>query len=335
MTYDEEVINQIVENIDLLEYVGESIDLTTRGSDYFGRCPLHIDKTPSFSVTPSKNRFFCFGCGRGGTIIQYLVEYEGLKYSDAVQKAAQLSNVDLRSMCQSQTVQYNKSLKRIRMQSQPTVTHKILDKTLYNKFKKEAAPEWMNEGIKKDIMDLFEVRIDTGANRIVYPVYDNQGNFINVKGRTRYADYKKLGISKYINYYPVGVLDYFQGLTVNRSPIEQTHELLIFEGIKSVMKLRGFGKMNAVSAEKHDLTKEQIAWIIQSNVRNVVLCYDSDVSYSEQAVKKNLSVLRRYVNLYIVTDPKELLGGAEAKNSPVDKGIDIWNELYSNRRRIL
>ena len=58
MTYDEEVINQIVENIDLLEYVGESIDLTKRGSDYFGRCPLHIDKTPSFSVTPSKNRFF-------------------------------------------------------------------------------------------------------------------------------------------------------------------------------------------------------------------------------------------------------------------------------------
>lgn len=77
MTYDEEVINQIVENVDLLDYVGESIDLTKRGDDFFGRCPLHIDKTPSFSVTPSKNRFFCFGCGRGGTIIQYLVEYEG------------------------------------------------------------------------------------------------------------------------------------------------------------------------------------------------------------------------------------------------------------------
>lgn len=221
MTYDEEVINQIVENVDLLDYVGESIDLTKRGDDFFGRCPLHIDKTPSFSVTPSKNRFFCFGCGRGGTIIQYLVEYEGLKYNEAVQKAARLSNVDLRAMCQSRTVQYNKSLKRIRMQSQSPEPHQILDKHIYDKFKKEAAPEWMNEGIKKDVMDLFEVRIDTGANRIVYPVYDNKGNFINVKGRTRYADYKKLGISKYINYYPVGVLDYFQGLTVNRSPIEK------------------------------------------------------------------------------------------------------------------
>lgn len=335
MTYDEEVIDQIVENVDLLDYVGESIDLTKRGDDFFGRCPLHIDRTPSFSVTPSKNRFFCFGCGRGGTIIQYLVEYEGLKYSEAVQKAARLSNVDLRSMCQSRTVQYNKSLKRIRMQSQSPEPHQILDKHIYDKFKKEAAPEWMNEGIKKDVMDLFEVRIDTGANRIVYPVYDNKGNFINIKGRTRYADYKKLGISKYINYYPVGVLDYFQGLTVNRSPIEQTHELLIFEGIKSVMKLRGFGQMNAVSAEKHDLTQEQIAWIIQSNIRNVVLCYDSDVLYTEQSVKKNLSVLRRYVNLYIVTDPRKLLGGVEAKNSPVDRGIDVWKELYANRKRIL
>ena len=112
MTYDEEVINQIVENIDLLEYVGESIDLTKRGSDYLEDVPYIQIKLRLSQSLQVRIDFSAFGCGRGGTIIQYLVEYEGLKYSDAVQKAAQLSNVDLRSMCQSQTVQYNKSLKK-------------------------------------------------------------------------------------------------------------------------------------------------------------------------------------------------------------------------------
>ena len=318
--YDEETIDQVVENVDLLEYVRDSIQMTKKGSDYFGRCPLHTDKTPSFSITPEKNRFFCFGCGRGGTIIQYLTEYEHLPYEQAVQKAANLAKLDLKMMCQSQTVKYNRELKRIRGKAVLQESHEILDKTIYQEFQKEPVSEWISEGIDPNVMDLFEVRVDERANRIVYPVYDTAGNFINVKGRTRFKNYKELGIAKYINYYPVGTLDYFQGSNVTEKHIAATKELIIFEGVKSVMKLYGYGQKNSVSAEKHDLTREQISWILRSPAKDVVLCYDTDVSYDEKSVKKNIQMLRRYVNLYVVRDPKGRLGGAKAKKAPVDSG---------------
>ena len=63
MTYDDDMLQEINESVDLYEYVGQSIDLEKRGEHYFGHCPLHIDKTPSLCITPSKNMYYCFSCG--------------------------------------------------------------------------------------------------------------------------------------------------------------------------------------------------------------------------------------------------------------------------------
>jgi DNA primase len=144
-----------------------------------------------------------------------------------------------------------------------------------------------------------------------------------------------MGICKYINYYTVGTMDYFQGMNITGRHIEETGEIKIFESLKSVMKLCGYGIWDSVSAEKHSLTDEQLSIIIKSNIKNVVLCYDSDVSYDEKAVCENIRLLKRFVNVYIIEDTKGLLGGKEARNAPIDKGIDIWNTLYSERRKIL
>lgn len=336
MFYDKEYLEEIKTNVNLLEYISNDIDLKKKGKEYFGHCPKHVDLTPSFSVSPIKNIFYCFSCGRGFSIYDYLMEYEMMNFDEAVKKASKLSGIDMGAMCQSKTVLENKSLQRQKENFRlKKCNHEILAKEEYEKFKVGLVDEWLIEGIRQEEIDLFEIRIDERSNRIVYPVYDIDGKFINIKGRTRFKEYKKMGICKYINYYPVGIMDYFQGLNITESYIRETKEILIFESIKSVMKLFGNNIKNAVSAEKHTLTPEQIIWIIKSDIKNVVLCYDSDISYQEKTVKENINILKRFLNVYIIDDKNGILGGKEEKNSPIDLGFDVWEKLYEQKKKIL
>lgn len=325
------MLEEINSNVDLLEYIEQSIELKQKGKDYFGNCPLHVDLTPSFSVTPERNQFYCFSCGRGGGIIGYLIEYESMTFDDAVAKASKLANIDLKSMCQSETVKLNKKLKKEK-QKKVLYEHGVLDKSMFLKFRQGNIVEWIGEGIRQEEIDLFEIRIDDRGNRIVYPVYDMNGNLINIKGRTLFKDYKKMGIPKYINYYPVGTMDYFQGYNITGQYIKK--EIKIFESLKSVMKLFGHDIKDSISAEKHTLTDEQVAFLIKSGA-DIVFCYDSDVTYREKEVIRNINVLKRFTNVYIIEDKDGLLGGKKGKNSPIDLGIDTWNRLYSNKRKII
>lgn len=329
------MLKSINDSVDLLEYVSKSIHMEKRGGDYFGRCPLHVDRTPSFSITPDKNSYYCFGCGRSGGIIGYLIDYERMPFDDAVNKAANLAKIDLSKMCQSETISFLKKVRDAnRAYNKTKYQHTILDESEYSKYRKGCISEWISEGIHQDIIDLFDIRIDENQNRIVYPVRDIDGNLINVKARTRYKNYKEMKIPKYINYYPIGVMDYFQSLDMTLPYIKEKGEIIVFESIKSTMKAFGWGIKNCVSAEKHTLTPEQIALLLKLKV-NIVLAFDSDVCYHQKDVKKDVERLRRTANTFLIEDKKELLGGVEAKNSPVDKGIEIWNELYATKRKVV
>ena len=332
MTYDDEMLQEINASVDLLEYVSQSIEMEKRGRDYFGHCPLHIDKTPSFSITPSKNSYYCFSCGRSGGIIGYLMDYEHLRFDDAVDKAAKLGHMDLSTMCKSQTMSFLKKTK-VLMREKEKVVHNILDAKELNKYEHGDVTEWINEGILQDVMDLFGVRINNRDNRIVYPVYDIDGNLINIKGRTRYENYKELGIPKYINYYSIGTMDYFQGLNITLPYVKDQNEVIIFESVKSVMKAYGWGYKNCASAEKHTITDEQLKLLVRLRV-NVVFAFDSDVSYSDRDIKKTIDMLKRITNVYVIYDRKGLLGGKEAKNAPVDLSREIWEQLYFNRTKV-
>ena len=101
------------------------------------------------------------------------------------------------------------------------------------------------------------------------------------------------------------------------------------------MKAFTWGYKNCISAEKHTLTDEQIKLLLSLKA-NIILAFDSDVSYtSEERVKENIDTLRRFSNLFIINDKQNLLGGAEAKNSPVDCGLEIWEELYDNKQKVV
>lgn len=336
MNYDDETLQEINDNADLLAYAQQTLDLEQRGNDFFAHCPLHRDDTPSLSFTPSKNSYYCFSCGVAGGMIGYLMDFEGMEFEDAVEKAAGLANVDMSKMCQSKTLILLKKWRTFLQskQNQKTYEHPIIPMTAFTKFSKEEVTEWLEEGISQEVMDLFDIRIDNYSNRIVYPVYDINGNLINIKGRTRYENYKKLKLPKYMNYYTVGVMDYFQGLEKTLEYIKEQNEVIIFESIKSVMKAYGWGYKNCVSAEKHTLTPEQISLLVRLKV-NVVFAYDSDVSYNDGEVKENIDMLRKVTNVYVISDRDLLLGGSASKNAPVDCGQDIWEELYFNKRKVV
>lgn len=330
--YDDELLQEINNNSDLIGYVSQFMELKQKGDNYYTSCPKHIDKTASLAF--NGNAYHCFSCGRSGQMIGYLIDYEGLSFDAAVEKAASLSNVDLSKACSSPTIIMLKRMKMKQKQKTESCVHNILDPNELEKYQVEQVPEWKHEGIQQEIMDMFGVRIDNFSDRIVYPVYDIDGNLINIKGRTRHKNYKELRIAKYMNYYPVGVLDYFQGLNITLPYVKEKNEIILFESFKSVMKAYGFGYKNCASAENHSLSKEQIGLLIKLRA-DVVLAYDSDVDYWGNEIRKSTSVLKHITNLYIVQDTEGLLGGSESKNAPVDCGEDVWRVLYENKKKVM
>jgi len=93
--YPEELIEEIRMSNDILSVVGEYVKLERKGKNYFGLCPFHSEKTPSFSVDPNKQLYYCFGCGKGGSVIQFVMEVENLDYIEAVKMLAERARIQL------------------------------------------------------------------------------------------------------------------------------------------------------------------------------------------------------------------------------------------------
>ena len=324
--YDSEEVNLLCEDINLLEYASKSYDFVKIDShNYACHCPRHIDKTPSLMIDDDGNYFYCFSCGVSGNLISWLMVFENLSYGDAVKKVVELTGADLGTLRVSDSVLFYRQLhseKHTRI-----INRKILSPSYYEQFDDDIPVEWVNEGISVDVLKKYEIRIDKRANRIVYPVYDNNYNLIGVKGRTRFDNYKMLGIQKYMNYCPIGSVDYFGGMKQAEEYVRNSGKIIVFEGIKSAMKMDTWGYHNCVSTETSHINTEQINLLIKMGLKEVVIAYDKDVD-----VKKiNLGMLRRFTNVFGIVDKHNLLGD---KDSPVDKGKNIWEQLYNERVRL-
>lgn len=257
---------------------------------------------------------------------------EHLSFKEAVEKICQLSGKDISKMQICESLRYYKSLKRMKEDEEPKIIKRdILPEQSIEKYRDEIPQEWLDEGISADIMKKFQIRIDRSANRIVYPVRDKNFNLIGFKGRTRFQNYKSLNVQKYMNYTKIGTIDFFAGMKESHDYIKEKNEIIIFEGLKSVMKLWSWGKQfNAVSSETSVLNMEQIKIILEMGIKNVVIAYDNDVYIGE--IRKKMQFLKRFVNVFAVIDSKKILSGE--KMAPVDDGEKIWNELYEGRIKI-
>lgn len=95
MYYPDEFIEELRSRANIVDVIGNYVSLKKRGANYFGLCPFHGEKTPSFSVAPGKQIFYCFGCGKGGDVLKFLMEYENISFQEAVQRLASELNVPL------------------------------------------------------------------------------------------------------------------------------------------------------------------------------------------------------------------------------------------------
>ena len=330
--YDNEFLNELCSKVDLLEYAKQSYTFEKKGTGYYCSCPKHSDSSPSLCITPDVNKFHCFSCDRKGGIINWLMEYEDLSFHEAVNKIAKLTNTNLTDFLTSETINYLKKYNKIyNSKKNEVINRTILDiqKDYFDKYKDEVPQEWIDDDISAETMKKYEIRIDPSSNRIVYPVYDADYNLIGVKGRTRFKDYKNMKLTKYMNYYKVGIVDYFQGMKQAEPFVEEKKEIIILEGLKSVMKLDGWGYHNAVSAETSSLNDYQIELLVKMHVKNVVIAFDKDVQLKK--IKKSIGLLRKFTNCFAVVDKYKLL---DEKDSPCDKGLNVWKQLYERRVKV-
>lgn len=330
--YDNDALWELCSRIDLFEYASQTMDFEKRGSgSYATNCPLHRDDTPSLFITPQLNQFYCQSCHVGGGILKWLMTFENLTFPEAVKKVSDLAGTDINSLKTCESLAFFKQLKRAAINKlEKPVNREILPETYLESFIDEAPQEWLSEGISAATMKKFGIRIDDKANRIIYPVYDANLNLIGVKGRTRFENYKLLRIKKYQNYQKIGTTDYFAGMKENHEEIEQQKSAIIFEGLKSVMKLCDWGWNNALAAETSTLNDSQIIILIKMGLKEVTFALDNDVLIAN--IRKNTEKLRRYTNVYAVIDRKKRL--KENKMSPCDAGQEVWEQLYKERIKL-
>lgn len=334
MQYSQEALEEMADRVDLLEYAGRSVDFVKHsGNTYFAVCPFHSEKTASLAVNVDEQFFHCFGCGRSGNIYKWIQWQEGLTFDQAVQKVANITGSDIKEYVESESVAFYKLLNRLTKQKddiQPNRNILDIEKDYNQRFKNEIPQEWIDEGISEKELKKYNIRIDPMSNRIVYPVYSDNDELISVKGRTRFKNYKDLKIMKYMNYYKLGGrLDYYQGMQQSRQYIKQSGEIIILEGIKSVMKVDQWGYHNAVSAETSTLNEYQIELLVRMQVKNVVIAFDKDIKLKK--IQECTQLLKKFTNVYVVYDKWNLL---EDKDSPCDKGQEVWETLYERRMRI-
>jgi len=218
--YAETTIDEVA-RISILEYIQNVVDLEEKGKDYFGLCPFHNENTPSFSVTPETNNFYCFGCGTGGNIINFVMQYHNYSFAQAIKHLLQYANIDTRELKkESETFNLFKKMSRLTESRLKTKEHDILPVNIMDSYSLSGLEPWKKEGMSDAVLEKYQVRMDRNACRIVYPIHDEQGNIINIKGRIMSSNWKDRQLRKYTYYYPLDQSDFLFGLYHNKYAIE-------------------------------------------------------------------------------------------------------------------
>lgn len=322
---------ELVEEVDIVNLISQYVDLKENNGEFWGLSPFKEEKTPSFSVRRETGRFYCFASGIGGNAITFLKYYHNISSHKAVEMLKEYLGVS------DKGASYHKKLmscmvckKYAKPKDNPKeCSTAILPKDYMDRF--EDRPEkyqvWRNEGITDEAMSYFGVKYDPFSNYIVYPIKKVNGDLCNVGGRTLDIKFKEKGLRKYTYFKPWGGrMDVVYGIYENYDSIMQKREVIVFEGMKSVLLARGYGYKNACAILTSHLNPEQMKIFAKLGVK-VIFALDKDVNIRAD---KNIASLSRYVSVYYIHDTRNLIG---EKDSPVDKGKDVFEALYNNRIR--
>ena len=323
-------VEELVSHIDIVEYISQYLDLEERHGEYWCCCPFHNgDDNASFAINQDKQMWFCQGCKSGGNVYTFAKRFHKLSSAETVVHLCEYAKLDVGDIpAPPDILRYLRKVKKTFNKKTFDVNHKILNKDCMLVYEKRPVKEWLEEGISQEVLDKYDVRYDDLDNSIVFPIYDNDGNIINIKKRTLKADFKLLRKPKYMNCYPVGRLDYLYSFSQNKLLYKNYNDIILFEGEKSCLKAETFGLYNTVALSTSSISKEQANTLIRTG-KNIIIAMDKGISLEQ--VRRTFSYLIRFTNCFIIYDNSNLL---EDKCSPIDCGYDIFKQLYNERIKL-
>lgn len=357
--YSEEIINEVRQSNDIVDVISQYMHLKRSGRNFFGLCPFHNEKSPSFSVSPDKQIFHCFGCGVGGNVYTFVSKIEGIGFFETVQMLAERANIQLPTLENSVDTQkeilkdkvykvnefaaeyYHQNLyksqsklgqeyvKKRQLSNETLKSYRIgysgkFDE-LYQELKKQGFQE--TEILESGLVNKNEKGqyIDRYRNRLIFPICDIRGRVIAFGGRV--LDDSK---PKYINS-PENVV-YSKGrhlFGLNVAKKGDTKKLLIVEGYMDVISLHQRGITNVVAPLGTALTEQQ-GWLLRKNTEQIILSFDSDDA-GLKAKARALEILGnmgcdiRVLNIEGAKDPDEyiLKYGTARFNNLVEKALSV------------
>ena len=358
-------IQQILSRIDIIDVVGGFVKLKKRGTNYLGLCPFHNERTPSFTVSPSKEIYKCFGCGKSGNTISFLMEHEKYSYVDSLRWLANRYGIEIEESFatdeQRQQMQVADSLYIINNFAQQFFS-KVLFETeegrdiglsylkergfredIIKKFQLGYNPEARDSFTKAAIAAQYntELLVKTGlvANRndqlmdnyrgrIIFPVHNHSGKVLGFGARILKTNDKA---PKYINtpeneiYVKSKIL---YGSYFARMAIDKADECLLVEGYTDVISLHQSGIENVVASGGTSLTIDQLR-LIRKYTNNLTIIYDGDAAGIKAALRGLDLALEEGLNVKLVLIPDK-----EDPDSYVNKvGASAFNEFVRSNRK--
>lgn len=245
--------------------------------------------------------------------IELVCKVCNLKYDKTIKRTQKSNSLDFLK-------KYKKSLGKLKLEEIDEITY---DESFKTRFIRECCKLFYDDGIYEDTQDKFEVSFDVLDNRVVFPIRNYDGKIISFKGRTNDEDFKIKGIPKYIYYYPVEGRYYLYGYYENYYDILNSNEVIVGEAEKFVLQLDSMGIHNVVSLSKKTISQEQLNRLIKLHT-DIVLAFDKDVTLDE--IFAECRKFRGLCRVFYIYDYDNLL---DKKESPTDKGYEIFNKLYT------
>ncbi len=344
MYYSNEVVDEVIRRNDIVDVIGSYISLKRRGSNAVGLCPFHNEKTPSFSVNGARQMYKCFGCGKAGSVLTFVIEYEGLGFPDALKLLAdrvgyELPKQDFNS--KGQQIRAEKRQKLLEMyriaatyyykllrsetgkEGLEYLSRRALSPETMKKFGLGFAPAFGSElykmlkeaGYNDELIkesELFSFSESFGLkdkffNRVMFPIMDRNSKVIAFGGRVM-GDAKP----KYLNSNNTAIFDKSRNLfALNLARKSRRSGFILCEGYMDVISLHQAGFDNAIASLGTALTEQQ-AILISRYTKNVFITYDSDQA-GRSAARRAIPILRdagissRVVNMNPYKDPDEFI----------------------------
>ena len=361
MYYGEDIVEEVRQKTDIVDLVGQYVHLKKKGSSYFGLCPFHGEKTASFSVSPGKQIFYCFGCGKAGDSIRFLMEYENLSFVEALEELAERANITLpkeekrdkgEEDLRYKILEINKQaalfyVKQLRSEkgkqglaycakrklSGESITHFGLG---YAGKERDSLYQYCKSlGFKDQVLQesgLFSFKengvYDKFFNRLIFPIMDLHNRVIGFGGRVM-GD----GEPKYLNSPETKLFEKSRNLfALNFSRKSRANYFILCEGYMDVISLHQWGFPEAVAALGTAFTEQQADLMKRFNSL-IYLCFDSDGA-GKKACKRAISILRekklegKVIRLSPYKDPDEFLKaeGKEAFEKRIEeaKNAFLW-----------